>query len=122
MIKIYSELVLSDQLTLETFLEILLQGRALPDGFNIEQEAIRLSGSRPIVLKRPRVDMPRWPRVWPPRVRPTRRRVRPNRRSTPRREHAVITRGPLRDSALGPGWQITALVARYRFAAAIERR
>lgn len=42
MIKIYSELVLSDQLTLETFLEILLQGRALPDGFNIEQEATRL--------------------------------------------------------------------------------
>jgi hypothetical protein len=42
MIKVYSELVLADQLTLETFLEILTQGRALPDGFNVQQEIRRL--------------------------------------------------------------------------------
>jgi Domain of unknown function (DUF4055) len=42
MIKVYSELVLADQLTLETFHDILLRGQALPDGFNSAQEIRRL--------------------------------------------------------------------------------
>lgn len=42
MVKTYSELVLAEQLTLETFLEILAQGRALPEGFNVQKELRRL--------------------------------------------------------------------------------
>lgn len=44
MIKVYSDLVMAEQLTLETFLELLRQGRALPDGVSIEQEIGRLRG------------------------------------------------------------------------------
>jgi hypothetical protein len=42
MIKTYSDLVLADQLTLETFLDLLAQGRALPDGFDATREVARL--------------------------------------------------------------------------------
>ncbi|WP_461411699.1 DUF4055 domain-containing protein [Gemmatimonas sp.] len=42
MVKTYSELVLAEQLTLETFLEILAQGRALPEGFDVQKELRRL--------------------------------------------------------------------------------
>lgn len=42
MIKAYSDLVLADQLTLETFLDILQSGRALPEGFNATREVSQL--------------------------------------------------------------------------------
>ena len=42
MVKTYSELVLAEQLTLESFLEILAQGRALPEGFDVQKELRRL--------------------------------------------------------------------------------
>lgn len=41
-IKVYSDMVLADQLTLETFLEILQNGGRLPDGFNVEDEVRKL--------------------------------------------------------------------------------
>ncbi len=44
MIKVYSDLVLADQMTLETFYLILQQGRALPDGFDVAKEVSRLQG------------------------------------------------------------------------------
>ncbi len=39
----YSNLVLADQLTLETFYAILQQGRALPDGFDAKKEVAQLA-------------------------------------------------------------------------------
>lgn len=43
MIKVFSDLVLSDQLTLETLHEILQRGRVLPDGFDSAKEIRKLT-------------------------------------------------------------------------------